>query len=103
MENNPVRAKLSDRAESRPWSSAAAHVSGKDDGLASVKPMLSPANKTWTDFLGSAVSEEEIRDIQKHERTGRPLCATWFLEQLEALLDRPLKPKKPGRKPKNYK
>ncbi len=103
VENNPVWAKLSDRAKSRPWSSAAAHMSGKDDRLVSVKPMLRLVNTTWTDFLGSAVSDDEIMDIQKHERSDRPLCATWFLEKLEALLDRPLKPKKPGRKPKNYK
>ncbi len=103
VENNPVRAKLSARAESWPWSSAAAHVSGKDDRLVSVQPMLRLANKKWADFLDAAVSEDEIRDIQKHERTGRPLCAAWVLEALEALLDRPLKPKKPGRKPKNNK
>ncbi len=53
---------------------------------------LNPTCKT--DFFGSTVSEDEIINIQKHERTGQPLCATWFLEKLEALLDRPLKPKK---------
>ncbi len=64
--------------------------------------MLGPTDDFKRLFL-AIVSEDEIRDIQKHERTGHPLCATWFLEKLGALLDRPLKPKKPGRKPKNIK
>ncbi len=38
--------------------------------------------------------------LQHHERTGRPLGDEAFLTKLEALLDRVLKPKKPGRKPK---
>ena len=103
VENNPVRAKLTDRAEKWRWSSAAAHISGKDDQLAAVQPMLRLVKKDWADFLGSPESEDEINDIQKHERTGRPLCAPYFLDQLEALLGRPLKPKKAGRKPKKNK
>jgi len=37
---------------------------------------------------------------QHHERTGRPLGGEGFVTKLEALLNRVLKPKKPGRKPK---
>ncbi|MDA3896600.1 MAG: transposase [Desulfobacteraceae bacterium] len=103
VENNPVRAKLSDRAENWRWSSAAAHISGKDDRLAIVQPMLRLVKKEWADFLVTPVSEDEISDMQKHERTGRPLCTSWFLGQLEDLLGRPLKPKKAGRKPKKNK
>ena len=103
VENNPVRAKLSDRAENWRWSSAAAHVLGEDDRLVTVNPVLGIVNKKWRDFLRSPVSEDEINDMRKHERTGRPLCTSWFLEQLEAFLDRPLKPKKAGRKPKKNK
>jgi len=36
--------------------------------------------------------------MQKQERTDRPLCEPSFLERLELLRNRPLKPKKPGRK-----
>ena len=103
VENNPVRAKLTDRAEKWRWSSAAAHISGKDDQLSAVQPMLRLVKKDWADFLGSPESEDEINDMRKHERTGRPLCAPGFLNQLESLLGRPLKPKKAGRKPKKNK
>ena len=100
---NPVRAKLSECAEKWRWSSAAAHISGKDDRLVTVKPMLRLVKKKWSEFLSSPVTEDETSDLRKHERTGRPLCAPWFLDRLEVLLDRRLKPKKAGRKPKKNK
>jgi putative transposase len=36
--------------------------------------------------------------FRKHERTGRPIGDDAFIERLERLLDRELKPKKPGPK-----
>jgi putative transposase len=103
VENNPVRANLSDRAEKWRWSSAAAHVSGTDDRLVTVNPLLRLVKKKWSEFLHSHVSEDERNHLLKHERTGRPLCEPSFLERLEVFLDRPLKPQKPGRKPKQVK
>lgn len=100
VETNPVRVKLSDQAQNWRWSSAAAHISGNDDRLVSVLPMLRMVKKKWAEYLDEPVLEDEINDMRKHERTGRPLCKTWLLDRLETLLDRPLKPKKPGRKPK---
>jgi putative transposase len=103
VENNPVRANLAARAEGWRWSCAAAHISAKDDRLVTVKPMLRLVKKTWADFLISQVTEDEISDMRKHERTGRPLCAPRFLDQLEVLLNRQLKPKRAGRKTKKNK
>src|SRR5262249_49905506 len=37
---NPVRARLVARAEAWPWSSARAHLAGKDDELVKVGPLL---------------------------------------------------------------
>jgi len=100
VENNPVRAKLSDQADGWKWSSARAHISGKNDRLVNVGPLLDLVKKDWGKFLNMPVPDSEINDMQKHERTGRPLCSSWFLDQLERLLNRSLKLKKPGRKPK---
>ena len=100
VENNPVRAKLSDQADGWQWSSARAHISGKNDRLVNVRPLLDLVKKDWAEFLNMAVPDIEINDMQQHERTGRQLCSSWFLDQLESLLSQPLKPKKPGRKPK---
>ena len=54
----------------------------------------------WAEFLGWPPGEEEVKQLRGHERTGRPLGGVDFLESLEKLIGRALKPKKPGRKPK---
>ena len=100
IENNPVRAKLVSRPEQWTWSSAAAHMSGRNDKLVKVEPVLSIIHSDWRDFLAGAISSGELAGIRKHERTGRPLGSSSFVEQLEARLDRILTPQKPGRKPK---
>lgn len=100
VEMNPVVAGITQDAASWPWSSAQAHLSGKDDELVTVAPLLEMAGD-WQLFLSGAGDEEQINNIRKHERTGRPLGAEGFVEQLEALLDRQLKRGKPGPKGSN--
>ncbi len=75
-------------------------MSGRNDKLVKVEPVLSIIHGDWRDFLAGAISSGELAGIRKHERTGRPLGSTSFVEQLEARLDRILTPQKPGRKPK---
>jgi putative transposase len=98
IENNPVRAELAGRPEQWPWSSAAAHITGRDDKLVRAAPVLSIIHGDWSDFLSKG-SPEEQDSIRKHERTGRPLGSQSFVTQLERTLGRELRPKKPGRKP----
>lgn len=50
VELNPVRAELTKEAEKYPWSSAAAHISGRDDRLVKVEPLLEIV-KDWKLFL----------------------------------------------------
>ena len=40
--------------------------------------------------------------LQQHERTGRPLGNEAFLTRVESLLNRGVKPRTPGRKPKKH-
>jgi putative transposase len=54
----------------------------------------------WIDFL-SLSSEEEMTTFRKHERSGRPLGQEVFVDQIEALLERTLRPQKPGPKQKS--
>jgi hypothetical protein len=42
---------------------------------------------------------KKIIEMQRHEKTGRPLGSASFDEALEKTLGRLLKPKKAGRKP----
>jgi len=98
VEMNPVRANLATDAAAWPWSSAQAHLAGKDDGLVKVSPLLEMVGD-WKTFLAGA-NEELLNDIRKHERSGRPLGSEEFVESLEADLNRTLKPEKPGPKGK---
>jgi putative transposase len=98
IEYNPVRAGLVKRPEDWKWSSAGAHMNEKDDLLVKTRPLLEIVNTPWGDFLSSDIKESEIELFRKHERNGRPLGKTTFVKQLETLLDRGLRPKKPGRR-----
>jgi putative transposase len=96
VELNPVRAKLVDNAKAWPGSSARAHLSGRDDRLVKVAPLLAMMGN-WNSFLSSVMREEEIGDLREHGRTGRPLGSATFIEQLESIVGRVLKPQKGGR------
>jgi putative transposase len=102
VELNPVRAKLATKAREWPWSSARAHLSGRDDRLVKVAPLLKMVGD-WKAFLNSAIKEEELQDLREHGRTGRPLGSSAFLDRLENLVGRVLKRLKPGPKPKSKK
>jgi putative transposase len=43
----------------------------------------------WQLFLSGSVEDEQMIDIRKHERTGRPLGSESFVESLESVLERP--------------
>lgn len=98
VEMNPVRANLAPDAASWPWSSARAHLTGKDDELVKVAPLLEMVGD-WKQFLAGA-EDERLDDIRRHERTGRPLGADSFVEQLETAVGRTLTREKPGPKGK---
>lgn len=98
IEMNPVAAKLVRHPGDYPWSSARAHLDGTDDKLAQTAPLLSLV-PDWSEFLQLTPSEE-VKRIQRHERTGRPLGSDTFVDTLETTLARVLRPQKPGPKGK---
>ena len=93
---NPVKAGLVSMPEQYPWSSAKAHLTGKDDDLVKVIPLLEMVDD-WQQFLSNDVSDKECALLQRHERTGRPLGSERFIAQLENTLSRILTPQKGGR------
>jgi len=100
IENNPVRAKLATSPDKWPCSSALAHMAGRNDKLVNVEPLLSIIGGDWQQFLSGAFSNEDVENIRKHSRTGRPLGSSDFVAGLEHKLDRKLSPRRPGRKRK---
>jgi putative transposase len=73
VELNPVRARLAPRPKRWPWSSAAAHLVGRDDGLVRAAPLLDAGGGGWRAFLVSGIEEAAAERLRRHERTGRPL------------------------------
>lgn len=99
VEQNPVRARLAARPQDWPWSSAKAHLRGRDDGLVKVRPLLSRA-PDWAGLLGQSLEPETLEALRSGERTGRPRGTRAFIERLEKALGRTLAKAKPGPKPK---
>jgi len=101
VELNPVRAGFVKKSEDWRWSSARPHTKRKDDILVKTKPLLEMVKSPWKKFLPVDAQESEMVLFRKHERTGRPMGDDAFIEKLEQLLDRKLKPQKPGPKGKD--
>jgi putative transposase len=99
IERNPVRAGLCRRPQDYPWSSAAAHLGGKDDRLVTVKPLLDLVPR-WAEHLSADPAEEVIRQLRRSESTGRPAGSERFVKRLERTVGRVLHPGRPGRKRK---
>lgn len=102
IELNPVRAGLVRRARDWRWSSARAHLAGRDDGVVTVRPLLDAVGD-WRAFLGEEPEAALLERLRRHERTGRPLGSAAFVAGLQATLGRRLRPKKPGPKPRGGK
>lgn len=98
VELAPVLAGKVRRARDWRWSSAHAHLAGRDDGFVNSAPLLDRV-ADWRAFLAEGASDEERRAIRSHESTGRPIGSTGFVNRLEKRLGRTLARQKPGPKP----
>ena len=97
VELNPVRGSLCDNPEQWEWSSASAHLAGRDDLLVSSAPMLERF-PNWHKYLAGPSDRNQENSIRRHSRTGRPAGDRIFVRKLEDLTGRNLWPSKPGRK-----
>jgi putative transposase len=94
---NPVRARLVERAQDWRWSSARAHLRGKDDGVTALKP-IRDRFPDFADLLGVEPEVDMFERLRAAESIGRPLGDDRFLARLERLTKRSLKPAKRGPK-----
>ncbi|MBS3810061.1 MAG: transposase [Desulfobacterales bacterium] len=99
VELNPVRAGIAKYPKDYSWSSARAHLSNQDDELVKAAPLLNII-QNWERFLASGMPAEDEDGIKRHSKTGRPLGDDLFLETIEKLSGREVRPRKPGPKPK---
>ena len=99
IEQSPVRARLVERARDWRWSSARAHLKGRDDGLVQVKPLRRRLGD-WRILLGAKLARAEGSAIGVSARTGRPQGSPSFVNRIERKLGRVLAKQKPGPKTK---
>ena len=73
---NPVRARLVARAQDWEqdweWSSARAHLAGRDDGLVRVAPLIERVGR-FVDLIGLETDQIPFAALPAAESTGRPL------------------------------
>jgi putative transposase len=98
IERNPVRAGLASNPWNYRWSSAKAHLSGKDDVLVKTRPLLRMVGR-WRKYLSEDLPPEDLHLLRRHESTGRPLGNDEFVRRLEEVSGRMLRKAKPGPKP----
>ncbi|MBY8826566.1 transposase [Hephaestia mangrovi] len=100
VSRNPVRVRLTSRAEEWRWSSVRAHPAGEDDGLVRVAPALE-RDGDFARFLGSPEDGADAwQALWRSEATGRPLGSAEWIAALEARTGRVLAPQKRGPKPR---
>lgn len=63
IEQSPVRARLVPRVQDWPWSSAKAHLRGRDDGVVKVQPMLKRV-ENWAAFLRDPLDDQALEVLQ---------------------------------------
>jgi len=100
IERNPVRARIVEQAEDYPWSSAAAHCGLREDDLLSEGFPPGGVIADWSAWLREEDDKDMIKTIRRHTKIGWPCGGKEFVDRLERMLGRPLRPQKRGPKAK---
>jgi putative transposase len=96
---NPVRAGLVRAAGDWPWSSVPAHLSGQDDGMTAIRPILDRF-PDFSDFIADEGAPDMLGRLRRAETISRPLGDEGFIRRLETATGRSLRPGKRGPKPR---
>ena len=97
VEMNPVRARLCDRPEQWKWSSVHANLGIRPDGITDTDT----TKKIVSDWRGHLRTPDtaQIRDqLRKRTRDGQPAGGDDFIDQLEALTGKDIRPNRSGGK-----
>ena len=91
-----MRARLVDRAEAWPFSSARQHLGICQDDLVDGGALHSRI-ADWDSLLGGGDEEDELAAVRQHSATGRPMGDDRYVSEIEELLGRKVQPKPAGR------
>ena len=99
VEQNPVRAKIERNAWDYTWSSAAAHIGGKDASalldISAWHKIMTAAD--WRKLLRRRVTRDDTKALQHSTHRGWPLATDKAVSKFERLLGRRLRPLPIGR------
>lgn len=97
VENNPVAAGMAKHAWQYKWSSAAYHVGQiRKDALVNSRNLFGLVDN-WRVYLDEPIAvKDEVHNVKKATKTGRPAGDQEFLKKIEKLTGRLLQKKKPG-------
>ena len=97
VENNPVRAKIVERAEEWKWSSAKVHLNKEKTVLAleDIGNYIDIPN--WEQYLIEKEDENVINKVKANTLTGRPSGKDSFVLKIEKLFGKRLRPLPEGR------
>jgi putative transposase len=102
IEQNPVRAKMAERAEDYSYSSARAHVNGSEDAVLGEDLFHNDRRRDYILLLRSDIPQKEIERLRYATKTGRPLGSEEFVVEMEKKLERRLLQRPKGRPRKEY-
>lgn len=99
IENNPVSSRMCRKPWDYEWSSAQDHIGlRKNGGIIDVSGWNETVGKdSWKTLLGEKINEGDIKNLQVHTRTGRPLGSDTFISKLETKIGRRLRALSVGR------
>lgn len=95
IEINPVRAKMVEKAEDWKWSSARAHITGERSETLLLHDWLDETERE--EYKRFIENDRMSAKIRRATTTGRPLGSKSFIEIMEEITGRQLRPKKGGR------
>ena len=90
IERNPVRVGAVSQPEKYLWSSAKAHVKGKNtDDLLDMRTWQKLVDdKGWKQVLRDEADDSAEKEVRRHTMTGRPCGSEKFIKKLEKQLNR---------------
>ena len=97
IEQNPVRAKIVEKAEDYSCSSAKAHIHGVKDKILGEALFEGGQMEDYIELMKASIKEEDINNIRNHTRSGRPIGSESFIKKMERKLDRIFKLRSRGR------
>jgi putative transposase len=97
VEQNPVRAKMVEKAEDYPYSSAPAHVNGSKDAVLGEELFSNDQREDYILLLRTDVPKKEIEHLRYVTKTGRPFGNEAFVIEMENKLERRLLKRPKGR------